>query len=433
MDQYLQAAGEAYNHKQDVAGAKHMRSDGEPRSFRICLAASGSMVEQSLEQTRSVMTSSEEWQHMLACCRTSALRSRATLMLSKGGSGLYKLQQEHLNYQVSLFILLLDPSMASTIAADLCRMDPWSLEFVLYHRSKDGLDSAMCLDELRALAHMWELEMASVEAFHASIRRLQHIVSVQTHGEAMQDASAEWLLRCVRMLVRDHRLRGAEGGPAVEGSDAKDGKQPKPLAKKGSGGPWRAFIREATLGCKGTPDFSDLSSRYRELSAEQKGHFLGVGRAATRVAKLGLAKGGGAFGLSTREQLRVVRRRARKLLVDQMVAESVPNTCTDGAGLLCGDIATSGSPAMAAAVDEAQSGLRLLDPAEICKVASLEREAKRVQAQADANVIREFHRSMGHSLCKDTLSIAPSAEKLRADEFRVSPDRGFTVLQWAPV
>ena len=76
---------------------------------------------------------------------------------------------------------------------------------------------------------------------------------------------------------------------------------------------------------------------------------------------------------------------------------------------------------MAAAVDEAQSGLRLLDPAEISKVANLEGEAKRVQAQADANVIREFHRSMGHILCKDTLSIAPSAAKLRADEFRLSP------------
>ena len=57
---------------------------------------------------------------------------------------------------------------------------------------------------------------------------------------------------------------------------------------------------------------------------------------------------------------------------------------------------------MAAAVHEAQSGLRLLDPAEISKVANFEREAKRVQAQADANVIREFHRSMGHSLCNDT-------------------------------
>ena len=40
---------------------------------------------------------------MPACCRTSALRTRATLMLSKGGSGLYKLQQEHLNYSVYLY------------------------------------------------------------------------------------------------------------------------------------------------------------------------------------------------------------------------------------------------------------------------------------------------------------------------------------------
>ena len=75
----------------------------------------------------------------------------------------------------------------------------------------------------------------------------------------------------------------------------------------------------------------------------------------------------------------MVRRRTRKLLVDQMVAESVPNTCTDGAGSLLGDIATSGSPAMGVVVDEAQSGLRLLDPAEISKVANLERDAKRVQ------------------------------------------------------
>ena len=181
--------------------------------------------------------------------------------------------------------------MASTIAADLCRMDPWSLEFVLYHLSKDGLDSARCLDELRALAHMWELEMASVEALHASIRRLQHIVSVQTHGETMQDASAEWLLRRVRMLVRDHRQRGAEGGPAVEGSDAKDGKQPKPLAKKGSGGPWRAFIREATLGCKGTPDFSDLSSWVSGALCRTKGSFSWCRPSCDPSCEAGLGQG----------------------------------------------------------------------------------------------------------------------------------------------
>ena len=133
--------------------------------------------------------------------------------------------------------------------------------------------------------------MASVEALHASIRLLQHIVLVQTHGEAMQNASAEWLLRRVRMLVRDHRQRGAEGGPAVEGSDAKDGKQPKPLAKKGSGGPWRAFIREATLGCKGTPDFSDLSSWVSGALCRTKGSFSWCRPSCDPSCEAGLGQG----------------------------------------------------------------------------------------------------------------------------------------------
>ena len=50
------------------------------------------------------------------------------------------------------------------------------------------------------MAVMLELEMASVEAQHASIRRLQHVTSVQAPGEHIADGSAEYLLRRFRHL-----------------------------------------------------------------------------------------------------------------------------------------------------------------------------------------------------------------------------------------
>ena len=47
---------------------------------------------------------------------------------------------------------------------------------------------------------MMELEMASVEAQHAIIRRMQHVLSTQTHNEHIKHGSAEYYLRRFRNL-----------------------------------------------------------------------------------------------------------------------------------------------------------------------------------------------------------------------------------------
>lgn len=231
-----------------------------------------------------------------------------------------------------MFGLLRDPSLAQEIERESrCRFDEWSLGFVTRHVARDGLQSDGCLSELKAIAQMMELETASVEASHATIRRAQHVVSCQTHSEHMLDGSAEWVLRRFRAL-RPERSRRAGSGLGGKQSAGEGRLEAKPKRKRGSGGPWRAYIRQCSLGSRGRPDLALLAERYRELAPEDKVVLLQTGKAATRAAKIKPSVGQSAFVMNARQQLRKHRKRA---LEDQVARQlhhepSAPD-CAGGA------------------------------------------------------------------------------------------------------
>ena len=150
-----------------------------------------------------------------------------------------------------------------------------------------GIDCHDCVAELSAVAIVMELEMASVEANHASIRRLQTLLSTQTHTEQLSHGSAEYLLRKFRSLgIAPSRKAGDQSvgakAKAKQMRQAKRSMKSKQRRRRHQGGAWRAFIRKETLGSKGRTDFAELGVKYRSLSAHERDVLRDMGRCAKR-------------------------------------------------------------------------------------------------------------------------------------------------------
>ena len=319
MDKYLPMAGPQWEKKQMVAEAMAQAglSDRHHRDFRVRKAAANEMVGDSLSEVVGLMGSQESWEFMPFRFKSSALQSRATLLLSKVGAGLFRLQCEHTNWPTRAFKNLPDAATRDEMGRErLCRLDQFTLEFVSYHKSHDGLSSEACSAELAAVAAMAELEMATVEAMRASVRRLREVVSCQSHTEQFQEASASWVLRRFRDLCKGFRgqAEGQEAVPPMQGEASKASR-----AAGSSGGAWRAFIRQESLGQRGLPNLSDLGEQYRQLSP--KAVLVERGRCAQRSARSKVA-GASAFGLTARQQERLLSKRAREAQVEQVLADS---------------------------------------------------------------------------------------------------------------
>ena len=316
MGRYLKAGGQTWQQQQDVAEAMSdpLRSTSS-RTFVVCLAESGQLVGDAPSKLSSLLTSEEHWRPLpLRFCHSS-MRARACLMLSQAACGLYALAQESLAYPLRLFGLLRDdPAVPEAIAEDYnerpCLFDAFSLAFVAYHLER-GLKSSDSVAELTALAMMMELDTSSVEALHASVRRLVTALSVQTHTENVLDASAEWGLRRLRIIARSAPVDGASTAQMASGDGAADAREP--LLAKGRGGAWRAFVREETLGARGRPDLRDLAELYKAVDPERKRKLQRRGKLATQRGRQGHLQtlSASSFGLTTRQQIAHAAKRAR--------------------------------------------------------------------------------------------------------------------------
>eukprot|EP00959_Pyramimonas_sp_CCMP1952_P149888 3136421-Pyramimonas_sp.AAC.1 len=83
------------------------------------------------------------------------------------------------------------------------------------------------------------------------------MLSVQTHAMHIRRLSA--LRTCQRFRTRQHRLRNGPARLVLKNAMNRVGQKP-PTRKRyrGFGGAWRAFVRQQTLGQKGSPDFSEI-------------------------------------------------------------------------------------------------------------------------------------------------------------------------------
>lgn len=226
-------------------------------------------------------------------------------MLSKAGSRIYSLAQEHVNYPVKVFGLLNDgrDELAQQLVDERpCRFDEWTEDLIAAYRDQEGgLLSPALLSELKSTAYMLEFENAATEARHAGIRRSIFAASLHTHTEKAQLANSEWALRMMRKITHPSRAnRRAKRGATASPTNAPERK------KRGGGGPWRAFVREESFGQVGRPDLKALGESYRRLPSEERKRLELKGAEAIAAA----AAGSKAFGCTSREVTRASRKRA---------------------------------------------------------------------------------------------------------------------------
>ena len=318
IDKYLATAGMRWERMQAARLAHTWRArDNHVQQFRVTMAASGEMVGGAIARARELMRSSATWKHLPFRFRSASLRTRATLILSQAGCGLFRLLCEHQQFPIRLFSLLLGPGQASDIDwanTSHCLFDAFTEGFVTHWKRRGGLGTEDCLAELRAIATMHELENSEVEAHHASIRRMQVVSSTQTTLEHIQDASADFILRRYRHLGHDTSGTKAAQKVAEDRRAARQQSRHSQSAaaapSKDRAGPWRAFIRQETLASRGRPDFADLARKYNALSDEEQAILIDLGHCAKKAAVAGDTKGMGAFGPTSRMLQRSERKRA---------------------------------------------------------------------------------------------------------------------------
>ena len=217
MDSYLRVAGPKWEQQQAELAAADSSDPSKPgRTFRAVLLESGHFEGPALQQVLELMSSQRAWEHLPARFRTAALRTRAALLLSRVGTGMQKLKDEHDNYPVKLFSILRAEKEADKVEkTPRCRFDSFTWSLIAPYHRPGGMQDPDLRTQLEGIAHLMEFEMASVESFQAALRRLTHVFSCQTHTEHIMDAGAEWILRRVRGLLDD---RLAAGGIAAESS-----------------------------------------------------------------------------------------------------------------------------------------------------------------------------------------------------------------------
>ena len=311
MDSYLSPSGGAWDRKQLSLAAAAKRQgisddDVGNRQLRAKLLLDGELIAKGKAELTAIVRQSDRWDVLPCQHRTVGLQTKAALMMSQVGAKIAALMGQHANYPIKLFEHMdenSDQVKAALTANPLCRYDAASLDKVLGYRSRAGPWVADFCADLWHTALLHEFDNDSREANHASIRRQIVLASTQTHTEAFQDCNAAWLLRVARRIVYQARPRPkAATRPCIgKGSGA------LAMKKRGSGGAWRAFVRQETLHCRaGKPDLSELGARYRSLPAERLAELKQIGQAATKAAQTGSR----AFGLNARQQERAAKKRS---------------------------------------------------------------------------------------------------------------------------
>ena len=159
-------------------------------------------------------------------------------------------------------------------------------------------------------------------------------------------------------------------------------------------------MRQATLGVVGRPDLGDLAHQYRNLPAEEVAELVAKGKAATAIAK------GGAhtFGLETREQQRLARKRTFEQAVgvaqavESGIALGVPLTRSSSSNFETGIVASS-APGMRqnswAQLVALKQSLRQERAADIARSRVLQEQATKYQNDRGAEDLSVLDASLG--------------------------------------
>lgn len=186
-----------------------------------------------------------------------------------------------------LFSLLADPSQlpdSDSMGPD-CLFDELTATFFRLFPDRSNPISPDAEAYLRALAMSIDVDIATLEAKHASTRRICQLRGTQTWAPSLETVSAEWVARQISI----NEQNAGSYGPKKEETQKKKRKPGKNEgAKGGGGGACRAYFHVHHQGRKMTAkSIKETLEAFRSLGPEQKAHYEDLGRAGTLAWRQG--------------------------------------------------------------------------------------------------------------------------------------------------
>eukprot|EP00971_Amphidinium_carterae_P351554 6492163-Amphidinium_carterae.3 len=167
------------------------------RDYCLVVAAEGGLEKAFLEHIQDLMSNSSHWQHFPDSNYTIQFRAFCFRTLQKAAAVVFKLLQlAHECFPLKVFKLVKEPERATEFDnIKACLKDPWVLQL---QNTYGSLGHPDVMASLLSQAMVQLVDIADVEARHASIRRQLTAKSIQTWRLGMTHASAEWVLQNYR-------------------------------------------------------------------------------------------------------------------------------------------------------------------------------------------------------------------------------------------
>ena len=195
-------------------------------------------------------------------------------------------------YPVQLFGCL--DNNYSVATAPPCVLDPLAKAILQKYPDEQALQSADCRAALQCLASRFAMDIAALEARHASTRRLTVVRGVQTKKPSLETLSAEWICRS-NALNRLDLL-----GPPVKDEDAEAGVgDDKEKVRRAN--PWSSFLSEHSgkFSSHGDKSQKRLAEAFRDLDPEEKARFRKSAELSKLAAERGLRDEGAVDAVSS--------------------------------------------------------------------------------------------------------------------------------------
>ena len=137
------------------------------------------------------MTDGDSWIVSPLQFRTGEYRTIATLFPARVLVSVSELLDEHLTYPLRLFSMLVGSLDGETLLVERCQWCIWTKDFVTTALRRGlSLDSPEFGMMLMTIQIPMKVDTVAIETPHASLRRILHMLSVQTDPLHAQDLSA---------------------------------------------------------------------------------------------------------------------------------------------------------------------------------------------------------------------------------------------------
>eukprot|EP00971_Amphidinium_carterae_P207962 4126718-Amphidinium_carterae.2 len=383
--------------------------------YPVVVAARLELETTFFQQVNELYTASP-WSVLLpSTSYTMALRGLIFRLASRAGCAC---QQLHVvpksQYPVKAFKLIAEPQLAEQFQQESsCLKDSWTKHLQDTH----GLSTQEARAILIHHAGKMKVDISSIEARHASIRRQLVNKSCQVATMHLTVSSSEWIFQNFRNAVYRGRRKRKGKVVAPTRRTTKSAPKKKKKKKKGGGGAWRAFVRKLTKGKSKPCSLKEIGQLYRAAKGGRTGLYQecqSLGVHATISGRYAVQPVRSNFGCNARDV-------AAKLTADQVAAYAEQHTgeiATDVSVKIVRDAEAKGMDIGAAtkfarAVERHRQQTK--HAAEACVTATLESFAK------DAIEQREFLALHLPFLQLDAFKSVPS---LVGWEFEVKPEAG---------